>query len=203
MAILIIIEIVMIRSASGTGTSIDALFAKQDISVNSLLTAEMLEVRKVDSKALASSALKSPEEAVGKRTAGAIAAGQIIYSGSLNGDPGNASQFESPDNRLFSLELKGDAANGWWIGGDQRIDVIFIPGSDKAVDKTGVSGLGEKLENIRVAAVLDEKGNRIGDAAREAIPKYICLEVTPEQSMFLAFAKTNGKIELAVRPDSE
>jgi pilus assembly protein CpaB len=198
LAFLIIFEIVVIRSMTGGGATTQVVFVKEKISAKSIITADMLEVKRIDTKLVNGSYVISAAEAVGKRVIHDMAAGEILFiSGLSNGMPSNNLEFENPDNRLFALELKGDEANGWWLDAEQRADIIFVPGNEKSTARANT------LENIRIAAILDEKGNIIEYSSRVAPPRYVCLEVTADQAEFLAYAKINGKIELAVRSDTE
>ena len=63
---------------------------------------------------------------------------------------------------------------------------------------TGVNTV-KRLDNIRIAAVLDDKGQLCGNPKAGTLPALVCFEVDDAQDEFLAWAKHNGKLELSVR----
>ena len=90
-----------------------------------------------------------------------------------------------------------------WIKADQRVDIIYVPGEkqrENASVQSDNANSVKKLSNIRVAAVIDEKGRLLKNGERTLVPKYISFEVTERQSEFLAHAKGNGRLEIAVIP---
>ena len=204
LVVLLVVEVIFIRTTTGSGATKAVVFAKADIGANTVITEEMLEVRKVDSKLAGAYCISDITYIKGSRASHDMAAGEMVYAGSVSkGMPSNSIKFTDPANRLFALELKGDAANGWWVDAEQKADVIFVPGNEKAISRvSSQGGISEKIEDVRIAAILDEKGNPMSYSERASPPRYVCLEVTPEQAEFLAYAKINGKIELAILPDA-
>ena len=57
------------------------------------------------------------------------------------------------------------------------------------------------LENIRIAGIIDENGKLADASDQKTAPRYISFEVTGEQAAFLAYAKTNGQLELSSVPE--
>lgn len=60
-----------------------------------------------------------------------------------------------------------------------------------------------RINNVRVAAIIDDFYKQMNNSERTGDPKYICFEVSPEQDEFLAWAKKNGSLEISVRPVEE
>jgi Flp pilus assembly protein CpaB len=58
------------------------------------------------------------------------------------------------------------------------------------------------VKNVRIAAVIGENGKLIKEGDRSSIPKYIAFEVSEEEAEFLAAAKGEGRLEIAVIPES-
>jgi len=58
------------------------------------------------------------------------------------------------------------------------------------------------LSKIRIAAVIDDSGNILESGEYENKPRYISFEVNQKQAEFLAYAKSNGRLELSVIADS-
>lgn len=59
------------------------------------------------------------------------------------------------------------------------------------------------MGKIRVAAIISQEGKLIKNDDRYSLPKYICFEVNTEQDEMLAYAKSNGRIELSVIPSED
>jgi uncharacterized protein YaeQ len=138
-------------------------------------------------------------------------------------------EVKDKNNRLFTVEFKGDQANGWWIKVGQYVDIIFIPNEKPSASNsnyikepetaqqtiagsndnrqptafsTANSGEVRRFRNIRVAALIDEKGNQLKNSNRETLPRYISFEVTDSQDEVLAYAKSNGRLEVSVIPEN-
>lgn len=88
------------------------------------------------------------------------------------------------------------------------VDIIFVP-DEKVKELYDFSNVAVKqdefsntyrLRNIRIAAIIDERGNHLKDTGRTEMPRYVSLEVSDKQDEFLAFAKGAGRIELSVIP---
>ena len=104
----------------------------------------------------------------------------------------------------MAVDFKADQANGWRLKKDQYVDIIFVP--DKISINNNPGNNTEKdngiirIESIRIAALIDSGGNIVDEAGKGQIPSYICFEVDKGIDEFLAFAKKNGRIEIAVIP---
>ena len=123
-------------------------------------------------------------------------------------------------NRLITVKFEPDQVNGWWV--EDRVDIIFVP-NDSSISKENPVTIKKanvkkdeeqekqseltynpeiivRLENVRVAAIIDESRTLIDDMENTNFrPVLVSFEVTTEQDMFLSWAKYNGKIEVAAR----
>lgn len=220
--ILVVTEIVIIKSASKYEPQAEAVFAKTRIPERTKIAPEMLEVRKVARSFVHRMSLTAAADAVEKYAGVDIEAGEMILSGKLNDAEQEAVKVKDADKRLFSVEFKGDQANGWWLMPDQRVNIIYVPderrealetgnlpesGGKAAADSPaesiarGVRGKVQVLENIRIAALIDANGVILKNTGRASLPQYVSFEVTDEQAGLLAYAKGHGRLELSVIPD--
>lgn len=60
-----------------------------------------------------------------------------------------------------------------------------------------------RLENVRIAAIIDEAGIQLTNEQRTVMPKLISFEVKPGQDEYLAWAKSNTRIEISARNEKE
>jgi hypothetical protein len=58
----------------------------------------------------------------------------------------------------------------------------------------------KRLSNVRIAALIDDKGKLINKSDRSAVPRLISFEVDIRQDEFLAYAKGNGRLEISAIP---
>lgn len=221
--LLLTIEVVIVKSASQYEPKINVVYAKTDIAAKALITKDMLTTKTISLSMVHLKAYRSVDELVGKTAKADIVSGEMILSGRIGKlDEMTEIRVLDKNNRLFAVEFKPDQANGWWLLIDQKVDLIFIPTSAGGVNvpldiskptnpdtitatmptgtelaQTGV----KRLENIRVAAIIDEGLKQLNNETRTSNPKFISFEVTKEQDEFLAWAKGNGRIEISVRPN--
>lgn len=194
------VEIYIIRAATSYEPTTEVVFAKMKIPENTVVTVDMLELRKVELGMVHKLSVRSLEELDGKRTAVDIESGEMVLSSKVgSSDEMEKIRVEDKNKRLFSVEFKGDQANGWWLLTDQNVDILFVPSED-GNSVNSWSGI-KKLKNIRVAALIDDRGKLLKNNERSTLPRYISFEVTDEQASFLAYAKSRGRLELSVIPE--
>ena len=303
--LLVAVEMAIISNASGYESKEKVVFAAERISKNAIITGDMLELREISTEAVHPNAIKSMDIALSKRALMDIEDGEMLLNVKLSADDDGMIEAVGKNNRLFSLELDVDQANGWQLTEDQYVDIIYVPsnsevrnqsvilegkkkeiqegqsiggagattqektdaavtgstvqensetggmgaavqeksekgsmgaadqGNDnvvgigaeesaKGLDSPGqlvvqetleiqessiarvtyavpveVSGGVRVMKNIRIAGIIDQDGKLVDVLKTKSLPRYISFEVTQEQAAFLAYAKRNGKLELA------
>lgn len=221
-AVFLLAEVAFVKNMSGYAPMETVVFAKTKISRDSFIKVDMLIEKKIDSHFAHKLSLKNNNLVVGRKAIMDIEEGEMLLTVKL-GTPDEMEKIKVKNtaNRLFSVELKGDQANGWWLMTGQYVDIIYVPNyrpgisdqqqtvvlkganADKDVgNKTKSTLLNvQKMKNIRIAALIDDKGKLLSNNQRTSLPKYISFEVSAGQDEFLAFAKTNGHLEVSVIPD--
>lgn len=201
--LLVITEIVIIKSASKYEPQISVVFAKTRIPERTVITPDMLELRDVNVSYVHRMSLRNISDAAAKRAGMDIDAGEMVLSGKLKPEEMEVIEVKDRNKKLFAVEFKGDQANGWWLMTDQVVDIIYIP-NENPVNGTApgnkVRDDMQVLEDIRIAALIDENGKLLKNKDRTSLPRYISFEVTDEQVGFLAYAKGHGRLELSVVP---
>lgn len=218
--VFLIIEIVVVKTVSKYEPQISIVYAAARIPANTKIQADMLLLKKVDLSMVNRLAVRDVKSLTGKKTKVDIEEDEIFLS-TKAADENEMDEIKVMDknNRLFALELKGDQANGWWLMADQYVDIIFVP-DERVVERAqrqqspGLTAREEqvgagitpdyagitRLNNIRVAALIDEKGKILANSGRTTLPRYVSLEVSNRQDEFLAYAKNRGKLELSIVP---
>ena len=220
--LLVITEIVIIKSASKYEPQVGIVFAKTRIPERTAITPDMLELRDVDLSFVHRMSLRSISDAASKRSGMDIEAGEMVLSGKLSSEDMETIEVKDRNKKLFTVEFKADQANGWWLLTDQKVDIIYIPDENPAVSaamdagavKAGearaaaptddIANIRDKirvLEDIRIAALIDENGKLLKNNRGAALPRYVSFEVTDEQVFLLAYAKGHGRLELSVVPN--
>jgi Flp pilus assembly protein CpaB len=204
LVILLVVEVAIVKSASDYEPRVNVVYAKTSISEDTVIRESMLEERKVGISTAHKKSLNNLKDVVGKKARIDIEEGEMLLEPKLmSGSEMEEIKVEDRNNRLYSVEFKGDQANGWWLKADQRVDIIYVPGEkqreDVSVQSDNANNV-QKLRGIRIAALIDEKGRLLKNGERTSVPKYISFEVTDRQCEFLAYAKGNGRLEIAVIP---
>ncbi|HOJ11391.1 MAG TPA: SAF domain-containing protein [Clostridiales bacterium] len=204
--ILLIIEVIIVRSAAEYEPKVNAVFAAVDILAGEIIKDEMLEKREISISLVHQKSFKTKDEIIGKKAKNDMEKGEMILAGRIYTD-GEIDEIQVLDskNRLFTVEFKGDQVNGWWLKEGQYVDIIFIP--SERIQKESVHGIEnnniQRVINVRVAAIIDDKGKLVKGMENASTPKYISFEVDDRLDEFLAYAKGNGRIEVSVIPDME
>lgn len=209
-ALLVAAETTIIANASGYESRENVVFTKMNIPGNTVITADMLELREVGSSTVHPDAVKNMGEALGKRTTADLVKGEMLLEARLTADVRATARAEDMNNRLFSVELKTDQANAWLFSDRQFVDIIYVPNPGEQKEQPpqagGISDVPSVstgvriLKNVRIAGLVDEDGKLTGAAESEKMPRYVSFEVTQDQAVFLAYAKSNGRLELSCIP---
>jgi Flp pilus assembly protein CpaB len=200
--ILLIIEIIIVRNMSDYEPKINVVYAKTDIPAGTEITGDMVEERSVSISMAHRSSFRASGSVLGKTAESDIEAGEMLLSHRIS-EKIAAKDIEVKDknSRLFSVELKGDQANGWQLKAGQYVDIMFVP--DRSTEDPSKPSNAEdiiRLPEVRIAALIDDKGRLLGDSDVTSLPKYISFEVDKKQDEFLAYAKGSGRIELSAVP---
>lgn len=229
LVITLVLEVFIVKSVSKYEPKVNVIYAKSAISAKNTITEEMLKTKSINISQVHRFSVYNYKDLVGKQAKMDIEADEMVLSSKVGSiTEMQEIKMKDKDNRLFSIEFKPDQANGWWVLVDQYVDVIFVPNNnltqtnpkiapstppgtiinnDAAAgnnDKSGITIENSdkgivRINNVRVAAIIDEANKQLTNGDRESLPKYISFEVTPKQDEFLAWAKANGKLELSVR----
>lgn len=205
-----------IKAISNYEVKKDFVYAKMDIPAKTIITLDMLEYKSKPISDGHKLSISNANDIIGKITRVDISDDEMILTSRL-ADPNMRTgeiELKNKTNRKYTVEFKPDQAVAWMLETDQTVDIIFVPNSDtiptvqtepqnqqKSIqfDKKSII----RLEKIRIAGIIDEAGQLI-IGKTQAIPRYICFEVTTEQDQFLAWAKGNGRLEVSAIPlDSE
>lgn len=212
--LLVAAEVFIIRSASKYEPRLKVVFAKAKIPQNTRITADMVELKEVGLSFVHRQSAKSLGDVVSKLARMDIEQGEMILASRLSADELDQIEVKDKNKRLFSVEFKGDQANGWWLRKEQYVDILFVPDERSTKQtaeasavtdgsfpgNTNFNGRVRILNDIRIAALIDDRGKLLDGSGGAALPKYVSFEVTNEQAGFLAYAKSNGRIELSVIP---
>ncbi len=211
--LLVVIELTIISNASGYESREKIVFAAADITEGAVITEDMLLIREISSDAVHKDAVKSIGDAVNMRAESFICDGEMLLKCRLTAEAADAIEALDKSNRLFCVQLEFDQANAWQLAKNQRVDVIYVPNhgqeNEAVPEAPGVLGVqppenGVKLmKTVRIAGLVDEDGEPVDGDESDMLPRYVLFEVTEQQAVFLAYAKRNGRLELACIPDND
>lgn len=205
------IEIIIVRKAAHYEPKRNVVYASTDVKAGEIIKEEMLKEKETEISNIHEHSFQEKEDIIGKIARTDLFKGEMILAERLY-DQGEAEEILAlnKNSRLFTVEFKGDQVNGWWLKEGQYVDIIFVPNEKTQkgnFDVDLILGIEaqrpygmQKIKNVRIAAIIDDKGNLIRDDVASSTPKYISFEVDEELDEFLAYAKGNGRLELSVIP---
>lgn len=213
-AVLLAAEIILVKNTSGNEPQGEAVYAVSKINAGTVITSEMLIVRKIGLSAMHKYSLRDTAEATGKIAYTDIEQDEMVLSTRLTEEiiP-EIIRLLGENSRLISVEFEADHANAWQLETGGFVDIIYIP--DKV--STQMSGSTQyftqflteqtkRYENIRIAGLVDAQGKIIrggdkdtGTSDSKPVPRYVILEVVKGMDEEIALAKISGILELSVR----
>jgi len=209
--VLVAAEVSIISYVSKDDIKQKVVCAAVRIEKNTVITANMLEIREISSDAVHPEALGNIDEAVSMRAGMVIEAGEMLLKGKLFSRENDIIRARDANKRLISAEFRADQANAWQLVEDQYVDIIYVPNkadeeeqppeAEGVVDASSEPNGVKMIKGIRIAGVIDEDAKKADIRETDSIPKYVSFEVTQEQAVFIAYAKNNGKLELCCIPE--
>ena len=161
-----------------------------DLPAGSFLTADGVTMVRMSAESLPANALLSVEEVVGLRATVPLFEGEILLRERFSAvATGTLHPGAGAGRRIYALALKADDAAGWWLSEGNRVDLHLL--SDGPDDTL----VHEVLLEVRVAGVMDAKGNLVGIGTEAAAPAILCLDVDAAQAARLAEAEVQGRIK--------
>lgn len=218
--VLIGIEVILIRSASNFEPEVRVVYAKTFIAEKTIIEPDMLAIRSIPVKMLNRQSVFSIEDVAGKAVID-IQNGEQLLKSKFSSKYDTADiKVLNKNNRLFTVEFKIDQANGWQLKADEYVDILYVPISNNSnisteankhnidtysneANKHNINTYSNevvRINNVRIAAVIDEFGNLMDNTTRTSVSKMISFEVNTKQDAALAYAKGNGRLELSLIP---
>lgn len=211
--VLMVVQIVIIKNAAQYEPEVEVVIVNKRIPANTTITENMLIVKKFHISIVNKLAARNISDVVGMVAKVDLEVGeQILKSRLITADTMKILPLENEVNKLFNLEIKVDQSNNFLRVG-QYVDIFFVPNSntnlsnlskgsaESMIESDSMSEalkLVYKLDHIRIAAILDDRGNVINSESSSLSAKYICVEVTADTAQYLSYCKHNGKIEYAL-----
>ncbi len=164
-----------------------------DVPAGTRLEPGMLATARVPVDLIPDGAVRSAEDAVGRITDVGLRKGELLSEGRLSEEAGGVLHAGAgTGRRIAALSLAAEDAAGWWLSVGSRVDVhLLLPDG-------GGGTVHEVLPDLRVAALLDAKGNPVEAGARGAAPALLCLDVDEAQAARLAEAGWEGRIKAII-----
>lgn len=181
----------------------EVVVAAVDIPENTLITAEMLELRPVATEALLENHLLDVKSAVGMISSGDIYAGEQIISDRLvrTGEAGADSNTLAylVDNGMRAITLSVNSVTGLenMLKPGNRVDLILTYSEEMTSEdgqKTKLFASRFLMQNKKILAVSSSLGK---EGAKEYTT--VTLETTPEDTLSISFAECVGVIRLVLR----
>jgi pilus assembly protein CpaB len=196
--ILLAVQSYLVRQASNIDAKVTVYVATTDIEANTLIDDKMLRATQRNLIDVPLNYVKSKSDIVGKFAVNNIYRNEELLTNDLKIYKDDFFfNLENTNNQFMSIAFNSDAANGWRLMKDQRVNIIFSP---YQVSEGSVLSMPRVIENIRVVDILSEtlKSYNINSNEEMGVPKYIIFEVTPDIAEYLTHVKDKGRLEISV-----
>jgi len=183
--VLSLFEVMLIRGFSGQKQMIDLCVASTDIAQNSLITAQMVGVQSFPADALPAFGVQNAKELVGRYATTMFRKGELLSSFRVVADEDR--KRTSKGNVYISLMPSPEDALGWQLSKGDFVSLMGVRGTQQ-------DGGVLLLHHIKIADLIDAsfKSTRFDDLEKK--PKFLILEVTPNQAKEIVRWRTGGKI---------
>jgi pilus assembly protein CpaB len=183
------------------GPLVPVVVARADVPPGARLRAAQLAVRQVPERFAPSDSLVSPEQAVGQRVAGALAAGGYLTQGALaaRAEPGRGGGPIRRGERSVEVAVAGGEALAGAAPGT-RVDVLVTtePRGGASGGRTYLALQDVELLAVRPAGATGGAG--AGDGAAARATSVAALRVTLREAVFLTAAQAFAReLRLLVR----
>jgi len=167
----------------------------QDVPAGNQLSADDLALMELPETAIMDNYVLDLPATIGQWAKEPLAAGEILISSKLSIQPSGI-RYPNPGQgrRLMTIELAPGAANGFFLGPGNRIDLILVPRQDYNGLETTMT-----IPNIEIVDVIGGSASASGFlAASSPSSALLCLDVSLQQAQQIAEAKTRSDIQIAV-----
>lgn len=180
---------------------------RRDCPAGALLTADDLMRVELPAELIHPGYLTTLGDAVGKAAVHDLHAAQLLERDWLRDRPaGIAYPDAESGGRLYTLSLRPEQANGFWLAAGNRVDVHLVPRNDKTAANGSSGGIPGMLPAVRIAALLGGSGSTgnsgpagtsfSGMAGQATDGPLICLAVSAAEARILALAEASCTIRL-------
>lgn len=198
-AILLILYLFLNQQDRSGDTEIFLL--NKNLKAGSVIASDMIRGVKISRNTILPNACKSKEEIVGMFTLTDLKKDEILSVEDISIEKNGLSyQNLNEGNVLYTLALKPEDANGWWLAKGNIVDLLLLkPAGLKPVSATvEESGIIiDVIESVRIARIMDETGVPIDTGEKPA--KLICLELSMEQAKAVFETESTKRIKIVAK----
>ncbi|MHB1485167.1 MAG: Flp pilus assembly protein CpaB [Saccharofermentanales bacterium] len=189
-SVLIFLILFYFMSKSAKENEYDIFLLNRDINAGEKIEKTMLTILSIPQSSILPNAYKDINEIIGKFVLNDMKKGDMLSKRDLiNLQNGIIYPALHKGNVLYTISLKAEDANGWWLAKGNKVQVFIGKDSDDPVNSP------EKIESAKIIRIMDESGAEINqDLIKE--PKMVCLEVKDEEAKILFKAEGTRKIKL-------
>ncbi len=179
---------------------------KTDIASGTLINKEMIEEIFLPINNNLMQACSDEKKIIGSYILSDMKKGDLISNHDLQiSDSGVIYPMVAEGKVLYTMVLKPEEANGWWIQKGNEI-IIYIQNekpTGPTVNQTGLTETDDQnsvviLENIKIVRIMDELGAEMLPGSKKQ-PEIVCLEVTDKQAQKIFTSERDKKIKLLAK----
>lgn len=199
------------------GRTVSVVVATQDVPIDTLLEAKMVEVQEVPEKFVQPYAAKTPSDVAGKMTSAPLAKGEQILLNKLRRPEEmirttTLSSVMPKGKRAITIGVDTLTGVGGFVQPGDTVDILWtlnVPGpkeqGPQVVTLTLFQGIpvlatGPRMTPSRPPAATEE-AKTSGDKLEK--PFTVTLALSPQETALLSFARQQGALQLSLRSSRE
>lgn len=203
LAMLLAVLLVGLALTAGISRPREAVTAivslRRAVKAGTVLGLDDLTLVSLPDRLVDSAYLRLMTDAVGRAPIHDLSAGQLVLRGWLRERPdGVAYPDAAAGSRLYTLNLRPEQANGFWLAAGNRVDVHLIPRGD-GLSRNVSAMLPEMLPGVRIAALIggsEPSGSSVLASGQSTGLPLVCLAVSAAEARILALAEPSYLIKL-------
>lgn len=200
-SITILLTLYVLLNQKNKGSEIEIFLLNKNLKAGSIIASDMIRSIKIPGETILPNVCKSEEEIIGMFTLTDIRKDEILSVQDISIEQnGLTYQSLNEGNVLYTLALKPEDANGWWLAQGNIVDLLLLKQAGFKPDTATVEQSGiiiDVIESVRIARIMDETGVPIGTGEKPA--KLICLELTMEQARTVFETENTKKIKIVAK----
>jgi Flp pilus assembly protein CpaB len=200
-SIMILLTLYVLLHQQKKSDDIEIFLLNKNLSAGSIIASDMIRSVKIPKETILPNACKSREEIIGMFALTDMKKDGILSAEDIAIEQNGVSYKNLKEGDvLYTLALKPEDANGWWLAKGNIVDLLLLNQSgykaeSETADEPGV--FIDVIESVRILRIMDETGEQIDTGEKPA--RLVCLELTMEQAKAVFKTENTKRIKIVAK----